>query len=377
MGRRDAIGHAIRAARTDRGWTQAELGDRAGCDQATVSRVERNQTADPGTLRAIAGSLGLPLALVGLVDLPEEDAERLEHLDRTPRSVDVAAVTALADVLAARRRAEDTIGPAPLVRPVLADLDLVRDLHRHAIRDSVRAALGELAAEHAQFLGWMATDLGEPHRAAQWYGQALGWTRAPAMTVSVLSMSSHLAAGRGEPADATALAESGWTYAGRTPPGVLALLAQQQARACAMLRDRAATDRLFARAAVLAARAVEHAGDEPPWTYFNAPARLLMQRGVAYTSLGLGDEAVGLIRAGIDALPKAMQRDRGWHLARLAHAHAVAGDVPEAASIAGQAAIIAAGTASAHTWREIGTARRLLSPWDRDPAVRALDVLLA
>ena len=376
MGRRGGIGQVIHAARTARRWTQSALAERAGCDQSTVSRVERDRTADPDTVCALAAALDLPLERVGFVDLPEESADRLAHLSQLPRSVDAPAVSALADMLAVRRRAEDTIGAAPMVRPVLADLDLVRDLDRHAVRDTVRAALGGLAAEHAQFLGWISADAGDLGDAARWYGRALDWATSPAMITSVLSMSSHLAATRREPSDALALAEAGWAHASKVSPGVLALLAQQQARCHAVLGDRPATDRLLARAAMLTARAAERPDDEPPWTYFNAPARLLMQRGVAYTALGLGGEAVGLIRACIDALPQSMQRDRGWHLARLAHAHAVAGDVHEAASTAGQAARIATGTASAHTWREIASARRRLDPWDREPAVRALDVLL-
>jgi len=376
MGRRGGIGQVIRAARTGRGWTQGDLAERSGCDQSTVSRVERDRTADPGTVRALAAALAVPLEQVGLVDVLEEPANRFAHLSRKPQTVDITAVSALAEVLAVRRRAEDTVGAALMIRPVLADLELVRTLDRHAVRESVRAALGGLAAEHAQFLGWICADAGDLADAGRWYGRALNWASRPAMIASVLSMSSHLAVTRREPAAALVLADAGWTHASRVPPGVLALLAQQEARCHAMLGDRAATDRLLARAAVLAARATDHPEDEPPWTYFNAPGRLLMQRGVAYTALGLGNEAVGLIRAGIDALPPTMQRDRGWHIARLAHAHAVAGNVHEAVESAGQAVSIAAGTASAHTWREIAAARRRLDPWEREPAVRALDTLL-
>jgi transcriptional regulator with XRE-family HTH domain len=376
MGRRDVAGQAIRAARAERGWSQADLAGRAGCDQSTVSRVERGRSGDPGTLRALAMALGLPLTRVGLADLPEPDRDRLATLRHRPQTVDLRAVEALAGVLAARRRAEDAIGPGPMVRPVLADLEALRELDRHASRAAVRTALGELAAEHAQFLGWLAADLGDTDDACRWYARAAGWSSRSAMVVSTLSMSSQLAATRREVADALALAEAGWAAANGAPPGVLALLAQQHARAHALSGARSASEALLARAVQLAGRAASSPEDEPPWTYFQGPDRLLLQRGVVYTLLGLGRPAVDLIGPAVQAMPAGMARDRGWAQARLARAHAVAGHVPEAASLGAQAAVIASEVGSSYTWREVAAVRQALEPWDRDPAVRALEALL-
>jgi transcriptional regulator with XRE-family HTH domain len=376
MSRRDVAGRALRTARIERGWSQADLAARAGCDQSTVSRVERGRSGDPDTLRALALALGLPLVRVGLADLAEPDRERLATVRERPQTVDLGAVDALAGVLAARRRAEDAIGPGPMVRPVLADLEAIRELDRHASRAAVRTALGELAAEHAQFLGWLAADLGDTDDACRWYGRAAGWTQRSALVVSTLSMSSQLAAARREVKDALALADAGWAAVNGTPPGVQALLAQQHARAHAISGARHAAEEQLARAVHLAGRAASSPEDEPPWTYFQGPDRLLLQCGVVYTLLGLGRPAVELIGAAMQALPAGMARDRGWAQARLARAHAIAGDVAEAASLGAQAAAIAAEVGSVYTWREVAAVRKALDPWDRDPAVRALESLL-
>src|SRR5262249_38056898 len=162
----------------------------------------------------------------------------------------------------------------PMVRPVLADLEALRELDRHAGRAAVRTALGELAAEHAQFLGWLAADLGDIDDACRWYARAAGWSSRSSMVVSTLSMSRQLATARRESADALSLAEAGWAAVNGTPPGVLALLAQQHARAHALTGARPAAEALLARATQLAGRAASSPEEEPPWTYFQGPDRL-------------------------------------------------------------------------------------------------------
>ncbi|RLU94709.1 transcriptional regulator [Streptomyces griseocarneus] len=59
IARRDA-GALVRMGRTHRGWRQADLGRMMGCSASTVSRLERNSTADFGLLRRAAEAVGLP-----------------------------------------------------------------------------------------------------------------------------------------------------------------------------------------------------------------------------------------------------------------------------------------------------------------------------
>lgn len=64
--RRDA-GGLIRLGRLGRGWRQADLGARLGCDASTVSRMEHRggQTGDLDLLRSAAEAVGVPTNVLG------------------------------------------------------------------------------------------------------------------------------------------------------------------------------------------------------------------------------------------------------------------------------------------------------------------------
>jgi len=53
------VGQRVRAARRVLGWSQAVLAERAGLDQARVSRIERGEQPPPGVAQALAAALGL------------------------------------------------------------------------------------------------------------------------------------------------------------------------------------------------------------------------------------------------------------------------------------------------------------------------------
>ena len=58
------LGRALRDARRRQGWTQAELAERAGVSQPTVSNTERGVSdASLSTLLRLASILGLELVL--------------------------------------------------------------------------------------------------------------------------------------------------------------------------------------------------------------------------------------------------------------------------------------------------------------------------
>jgi transcriptional regulator with XRE-family HTH domain len=86
------LGEQIRLARSDRGWTQQDLAERAGISRPTLRRIER------GDLGVTLGSAFEVAALTG-VPLFYPDRERLSmDLDRT------AARTALLPKRVRRRR---------------------------------------------------------------------------------------------------------------------------------------------------------------------------------------------------------------------------------------------------------------------------------
>lgn len=58
------LGQTIRDARKTRGWSQIELGDKAGVSRPTVARVERGDVVSTETITKLASVLGLELQLV-------------------------------------------------------------------------------------------------------------------------------------------------------------------------------------------------------------------------------------------------------------------------------------------------------------------------
>jgi transcriptional regulator with XRE-family HTH domain len=53
----------IQSARLERGWSQTELGDRAGVSRPTIARIERGNDVSTATLAKVAAALGLSVEL--------------------------------------------------------------------------------------------------------------------------------------------------------------------------------------------------------------------------------------------------------------------------------------------------------------------------
>jgi transcriptional regulator with XRE-family HTH domain len=66
----EQVGRAVRAVRVRRGWRQADVAAAAGVSQQTVSRIERgiHDGVPLGTLRRVAGALGVRVSLVARWD---------------------------------------------------------------------------------------------------------------------------------------------------------------------------------------------------------------------------------------------------------------------------------------------------------------------
>lgn len=59
------FGDVIREARKKQGWSQGELGEKAGVSRPTIARVEANNDVTTATIAKIAQALGLKLELRG------------------------------------------------------------------------------------------------------------------------------------------------------------------------------------------------------------------------------------------------------------------------------------------------------------------------
>lgn len=57
------FGDVIREARKKQGWSQGELGEKAGVSRPTIARVEANNDVTTATIAKVAQALGLKLEL--------------------------------------------------------------------------------------------------------------------------------------------------------------------------------------------------------------------------------------------------------------------------------------------------------------------------
>jgi HTH-type transcriptional regulator/antitoxin HipB len=74
------LGNAVRGARTDRGWSQVELAERAGVGRPWLSELEGGKrTAEIGRILAVIDALGLALEIVNVA--PPSGRVDLDALD--------------------------------------------------------------------------------------------------------------------------------------------------------------------------------------------------------------------------------------------------------------------------------------------------------
>ncbi|WP_309225013.1 hypothetical protein [Salinispora sp. H7-4] len=246
---------------------------------------------------------------------------------------------------------------------VRIQLNLLTDLTTEA-RDGPRPRLVDLAAQWAQFAGWLNAAVGHPRAADRWYSTALGWGTEVGnsnMIATVLSMRGHLAWQHRRPGPLIGLSAA----ARRQPasPGVRALAAQQEARGHALIGAASTAIGLLDQAIDLAMQATAAPDQEPPWIYFHSLDYLKMQRGLTYRLLGDSALAVEHLRAGLHGLPP-YAKGAAWtvpYRLDLAATLAERGDVSAALEAYERVQVIAETTGTGNLARRVESAVRNMS----------------
>lgn len=346
------FGAELRNLRERRALSVRELAKAAPVSKSQIHDLEtgrRRPTAEvAAALDQALGAGGRLAAMVRAAGPPPEVAERLDHVARHPRHVDPATLEALADLLAAQRRLEDSIGSAAVIAPVRAQLDAVRALAAEA-RCSLRHQLIDLAAQWAQFCGWLYAASGRSGEAGRWYHQAMEWATEVNnrdLLGTVLSFRGYLAEVGQQYGTAIGLSRTAWrdptVYAGQR-----AYSAGQEARGLALAGA--------AQSEVLAAldRAAEYIAQQdpavaPPWGYFYTPAFFACQRGIVHRHLGQYEHAVTHLTAGLGEPPAVGTRPEwaGPYLVHLAVSLAAIGERDQAGTVLDEAWAVAEATGS-------------------------------
>lgn len=341
--------HALMA---ERGLGTRALARAVPCDSALISRLAHGrQWPSQQMAQRIDDVLEADgqLATVARSDgLAADAGERLAAAALVPRRADEQEAQSLSVILEGTRHLEDRVGSAAVVPVTAAQASLAVALASEA-RGAARPALCSVAAQWAQFRGWLAASTKHPGHAARAFGDALtlaAEVNDTDMTATVLSMRGYLAWQAGKPGAVIGLSAA--AQARGASPGVRALAAQQEARGHAMTGDAGMTDRKLDEAAGLVAEAADNPDSEPPWVYFHDENYLVMQRGRAYLYLQRHAAAARLLTAGLEAV-RADVRESEWaasYMLDLAAAYRALGEREAAAEAAARAARIAAATGS-------------------------------
>ncbi|WP_447003441.1 helix-turn-helix domain-containing protein [Saccharothrix isguenensis] len=401
--RNQSPGAVVAVARRAHGLRQDELGSLAGFSQSAISRLESgsNISYDLRVLRPLQRLLGIPAHLLGLADdsLPVDGAA-LDRLAPGFTNLLDGAVGIGVDTLMALTStavfgggasggavADDALSRLRVLRRIVNDAhnwrssralmptargmyDFIDALRRSARGERRRDLLG-IAATYAEFLGWMHDELGDPRGAIQWTARALEQGQAAdnrdVVAYSYVRMS-QLAEADGDADRVVGLARAARREQDLSPM-VRALAFRQEARGLAVAGDEASCMDRLDQARTEFERVTPRTDEEYWIGYCATTQQFEMERAASWLELGKPNRAIEVYQNVQDRVwLQLCTWEQGVHTAKLAHAHAMAGERQHAVSLAYEALDTARATKSALVVRELGR----LGPWEGAPDVAEL-----
>ncbi len=313
----DSFGQTLRRLREAAGFSQPELARRVPISQSSLSRYESDRQA---VAAEVAARLDDVLDAGGMLvaarppsageTLNADDKARIAHHVAYPSRVDGTTVRALAEMLAAQRRLDDTLGPTMLIPSTLAQIDTVTGMARNAAGPH-RDDLLEVAAEWVQFAGWLHAEARHDGEAGRMLAEAEHL--ADAVESGILAAQAANFRGYIARQQGNARGVVRWFLAEHLTPG--AHIAQrvgaaaQAAHGHALLGEHDAALRLLDVAGGLLDDA---AREDPPRTaYWLTPTFHRLNLGLAHLALRDHHIAADHLAAGLEALP-ADQQGAEW-----------------------------------------------------------------
>ncbi|WP_181787071.1 helix-turn-helix domain-containing protein [Streptomyces phytophilus] len=282
---------AVKVAMTRQSVGLRELARRTHYDVAYISRALRGLQRPSETLmRALADALNL-----------SDDDDRVAYAARNPGRIDAAGVQALAASLAAQRRADDVVGPGPLVNAAEAQREALTALLRKT-SGKHRKSLAAVASQASQFAGWLRIELSDYPRASALLNEAIDL--ADEIEDGSLAAQAHNLRGN------IARQRQQWSavhrnfvaaYASESAPRQRVVNGAQAAWALAMLDRRSEAEQLLSEVEALRDKAADCA---PPATaYWLTPEWMSLPIGHAHLLLGRHRDAAEHLRTGLYSLP--------------------------------------------------------------------------
>ncbi|NVI91163.1 helix-turn-helix transcriptional regulator [Actinomadura sp. BRA 177] len=340
----DTFGQKLRALMAERQISQRKLAKLVPCDDGHLSKIA-NDRKNPSLelARRLDDFLEANGELAALrrpgrseQALTPDEGERLRLAAGRPSRVDQGVVQALATVLAAQRRLEDSVGSAVVIPAVDAQVAEIERMVIDACGD-VRPSLLNVAAQWSQFAGWLHANVGEHVAGLRYLGRTLQWATEIGdrqLIGAVMSWQGYIAERRGQIGAMIGLSQAGQRLRAGSVGRVYDLY--QEARALASLGEADQVSRLTDMAAAEAAEARPEAAR--PWEYYYfEPGFFGLEHGLTYRILGhtdpaYNDASIEHLTAGLGSLPPDMRSSEwaGDFVYQLALAHRQAGDSREA-----------------------------------------------
>ncbi|QDP95156.1 helix-turn-helix transcriptional regulator [Microlunatus elymi] len=397
------IGDLIASIRRANGWSQGDLADELNqasgevtLTRTEVSRWERGVRvpqhhwarwiADVGGIpfdrvqesrtaaKALRGNAPIPtLNLPNIAPDPDE-AQRVDGVVSGLRRPDAATLDWITDCLARHRTAEDDLGAEPIAPVARAQLNAVIDIANKSQGD-LRIGAVDLAAQYAQFLGWMAVTTADHAEASAWYGRSREWAEQAdhsELAATALSMQAHHAWGQGDARLCQRSIAAADEYDGLSP-GLSGMLRQTSARGFALAGDAETARAELERAGELLQLASDSAKAAPDWLYFYDEDWLLRQQGTIELQLGNFPVAVDLLSTGYERIKSTYPRDQAWIGSCLSLALAASGEVDGCVKVANEIADDAVAL-NRHAVEKLREASKIMSSHapERADAVREL-----
>ncbi|MER7114099.1 helix-turn-helix domain-containing protein [Saccharomonospora azurea] len=309
-----SFGQLLKGLREQLGLSQPELAREVPISQSSLSRYESDRQVPTAKVTArLDDLLAAEGALIRAMQHPPsahiinpDDRDRVAHHIAYPSRVDATTVRALADILAAQRRLDDTLGPHAMIPPTMAQMKTVLGMVKH-VRGPHRQALVEVAAESVQFAGWLHAEVRRDREAMRYLAEAESLADEAGngvLAAQAANFRGYVARQNRNPRGIVR-----WFMAEYLTPG--AHIAQrvgaaaQAAHGYAMLGARDQALRLLDTAGNLIDVA---AREEPPETaYWLTPTFHRLNFGIAHLALQDYRTAADHLTAGLSALPEDQQ----------------------------------------------------------------------
>ncbi|WP_178880299.1 XRE family transcriptional regulator [Streptomyces acidiscabies] len=302
------------------------------------------------------------------------DLEEFQHvaaaLEDARRYLDSSTVGYFRRKLETAKHDDGVLGAQKTMPLVLGLLGAIEQKARD-VKPGVRRELLSVAADGAEFAGWLYRDIHQPTDAVFWYDRAMEWAQEaddPAMQGYVLLKKSQMAYDSGDAVRILTLAQAGQHERWKLPIRVRAELLQQEALGCAMLgAPFSLVEQKLGEAHELLSHAPNAEASELG-AYFNEDT-LLLRNAVSYTEAGKPRMAADLFGR-IIAAGTLSRRDVGFFNARRSAALALSGEPDEAARIGTASAKVAQAMKSERTMRVLHEVSQTLNRWRSRPTVR-------